>query len=152
MCFFFFFLQNILRFWFDKGIDGFRIDAMQFLIEDKKFRDEPISKICNDIKNDTCLIHIFTRDQNETYDMVRQWRDVADEYLITGSERIIITESWSSVKKTMKYYDYGAHFPFNFGLITDVDKNSNAIDFKNVIDTWIEHLPPGKSSNWVVNN
>lgn len=34
-------LKNVLEFWIKKGVDGFRVDAVQFFLEDEKFQDEP---------------------------------------------------------------------------------------------------------------
>lgn len=78
-------MEEILRFWFDKGVDGFRIDAIPFLYETKenltinKYDDEPKSGYCN--PNEHCYLnHPFTADLDETFEMVYQWRKVTDSY------------------------------------------------------------------------
>jgi len=54
----------------------------------------------------------------------------------------------------MKYYgnetDPGAHFAFNFGLITYLNDQSKAIDFNKTINQWLNNMPKGKWANWVV--
>ncbi|KAF7391052.1 hypothetical protein HZH66_009532 [Vespula vulgaris] len=50
------------------------------------------------------------------------------------------------------YYEYGSHIPFNFKLITDVNQNSSASDFKRIIEAWMAHTPSTGSANWVLGN
>jgi alpha-glucosidase len=69
----------------------------------------------------------------------------------------MMTEAYANITYTMKYYqsDAGepiAHFPFNFIMIENLNEWSNANDFKNTIDTWMENIPEGKTSNWVLGN
>jgi alpha-glucosidase len=58
-------LQNVLRFWLDRGVSGFRVDAIPFLFEGPL--DVPDSQT-------SAPQHL-----QETYDMVVQWRKVMDE-------------------------------------------------------------------------
>lgn len=66
----------------------------------------------------------------------------------------MITEAYTSMKNTMKYYgdetNPGAHVPFNFALITCLNDHSKAIDFNDTINEWLKNLPKGKRANWVV--
>jgi alpha-glucosidase len=70
-----------MRFWLDKGVDGFRVDAVYRLFEDKQLRHETRSDNRNAQAGDyKSLVHNLTRNQPETYDMVAQWRELLDEY------------------------------------------------------------------------
>jgi alpha-glucosidase len=70
-----------MRFWLDKGVDGFRADAVYHLFEDKELRDEKRSYDPNAQPGDyKSLVHNLTSNQPETYDMVMQWRELLDEY------------------------------------------------------------------------
>jgi len=68
--------------------------------------------------------------------------------------RVMITEAYTSVKNTMRYYGdgarLGAHLTFNFGLIIYLNDHSNAAEFKNVVSAWLDNMPEGKWANWVV--
>lgn len=70
----------------------------------------------------------------------------------------MMTEAYSNLTRTMMYYKsedgrrHGAHFPFNFMLITWVDRDSSAYKFKEVIDTWLTNMPENAAANWVVCN
>lgn len=71
--------------------------------------------------------------------------------------RILLTEAYTNLSSVMRYYQsddgrrQGAHMPFNFLLVLDVDKESTAENYKYLIDRWLENLPSTeKTANWVV--
>lgn len=130
----------------EKGVDGFRMDAVPHLMEVEDLRDEPLSGWTKDPDDYGYLHHIYTNSLDETYEVVRQWRQVIDEY----KDRVMMIEAYADTEKTMKYYHYGAHFPFNFGFVTSADKTSSAGKIKELVDTWIGNSPPKSVSNWVV--
>lgn len=63
---------------------------------------------------------------------------------------MIMTEAYTSLENTTRYYKFGSHVPFNFKFITDVNNVSKAADFKRIIDDWMSQTPNGESPNWVV--
>ncbi|XP_032685973.1 alpha-glucosidase-like [Odontomachus brunneus] len=141
-------MQDVVRFWLDKGVDGFRVDAVPHLCEHPDFPDEPLTG--NPNPNDYGYTEkIYTKDQPRTYEMVRGWRAVLDEY---SGDRVMMIEAYANMTMTMKYYQYGAHFPFNFGLVTDTNRDSTATDFKTLIDRWMQNMPAGATANWVAGN
>ncbi|VVD05333.1 unnamed protein product [Leptidea sinapis] len=152
---------NVIRFWLDKGVAGFRVDAVNCLFEvDKdmfggKYPDEPFSGRTDvDPESHDYLSHIYTKDQNETYYMVYQWRNVFDEIAAKdGLPRVMMTEVYASIQDVVKYFgegdQIGAQVPFNFDLITDVDASSSAADMKRAIDKFLTYKPLDKKPNWV---
>nr|XP_018907799.1 PREDICTED: maltase A3-like [Bemisia tabaci]XP_018907800.1 PREDICTED: maltase A3-like [Bemisia tabaci] len=151
-------MKNILRFWLDRGVDGFRMDIVLALFEDERFLDEPpVDGTTLEPWNHDYHQHIYIADQPETYDMIKQWRKVLDEYTKKdGHPRVMMTEAYSPIDKTMGYYGNtthpGAHFTFNFLFITDLNAQSTANDFEKVIMKWYDNLPAGKWPNWVMGN
>ena len=57
--------QSVLRFWFDRGVDGFRIDVAHGLLKDRQFRDGKAN----------------AWDQDDVFEVWREWRKVADGYV-----------------------------------------------------------------------
>ncbi|PSN54048.1 Maltase A1 [Blattella germanica] len=113
-------MKNVLRFWLDRGIDGFRVDAVPWLFEGSFDSNE--SKAPHNLP--------------ETYDMVVQWREVLDEKSEQyGETKVFMLEVYGSEDEVMAYYGTpeapGAHFPFNFRFITDLNNQSSAHDFVN---------------------
>lgn len=68
--------------------------------------------------------------------------------------RVLMLEAYGSVEQIMGYYGTpsapGGHFPFNFRLISDIDKSSSAEDFSRVINEYLERMTDGRTANWVV--
>ncbi|CAH0386141.1 unnamed protein product [Bemisia tabaci] len=78
-------MEGVLRFWLDLGADGFRVDAVSHLYEAAHFMDEPPS-----LNWDT--FRIYTFEQPECVDLVKEWRAVLDEYSKKdGKPSLIIT-------------------------------------------------------------
>lgn len=78
-------MKDILRFWLEQGVSGFRIDAVPYLFETQldpttgRYKDEALTGECE--PDDYCYVtHTQTQDQPETFDMIYQWRAVVDEY------------------------------------------------------------------------
>lgn len=72
-----------------------------------------------------------------------------------------MTEAYTSLPNNLRYYgkvengeilEYGSQIPFNFDLITRTNRTSNALEFKQHIEAWIDGMPNGKGihANWVV--
>lgn len=141
---------------------GFRVDAIPHLFEidpkdfGGKFPDEPRANAIDKIPEEfDYLNHIYTQSQDPTYDMVYQWRDLLDSYeKKDGIPRVMLTEAYTPVKLTMRYYGNathnGSHLPFNFEFLKGITKDSDARDIKFIIDKWMTYMPLGKTANWVV--
>ncbi|XP_011496996.1 PREDICTED: maltase 1-like [Ceratosolen solmsi marchali] len=149
-------MNDILRFWLDKGIDGFRIDAIIHVYEKDGFPDEPVvyNKLTLTTDNYLNLNHIYTKNDPRNYDLITEWRKTVDEWTDAHNEeeKVLMTEAYTNLTNLMKYYTYGADISFNFNLITEVNITSKPSEFKHVIDEWILNMPDGKVANWVMGN
>jgi alpha-glucosidase len=79
-------MKNVLKFWLDKGVAGFRVDAITHMYEvqpsaDNSLPDEPVSGTTDDTSDYGYLKHVYTADQNETFDLVYEWREFLDNYV-----------------------------------------------------------------------
>ncbi|XP_044744078.1 maltase A1-like isoform X1 [Chrysoperla carnea] len=153
-------MKDILVFWMKKGVSGFRVDAIGPLFEDEQFRDEPLTNDPNcPIETDDCYnYHIYTQNLPETFDMVVQWRDLLKEYAAKTDNvsRVIMVETYEGPPLVMKFYGNSTHegacFPFNFQFIVNLTSESNAQEYKALIDKWMDNLPEGRIPNWVLGN
>ncbi|XP_066137446.1 maltase 1-like [Euwallacea fornicatus] len=155
-------MKDILTYWLDFGVDGFRMDAVPPLFEDELFRDEPASDADNlDPDDPGTLNHIYTTNLNETYDMIYQWREHLDNYSAKNGSysRVMMTEVYSDVQSTMRYYvndDHtrkGAHFTFNFiTFIENTHLGFSVNDLFANIFTFLYNVPEGCIANWVLGN
>jgi alpha-glucosidase len=99
---------------------------------------------------------VYTNDQPETYDMIFQWRALMDEFAKTHDNvsKVIMTEAYTSLDNMIRFYGDGkrdgSHVPFNFEMISNVNIDSTAKDYKLRIDNWLTRVPKGKHANWVV--
>ncbi|XP_067013713.2 maltase A1 [Anabrus simplex] len=151
-------MKNVLRYWLDIGVDGFRVDAVPYLFEREDLPDEPKSGDPNAKPNEEkYLLHIYTQNQPETFDMISQFRAVVDEYKARdGHTRVMMVEAYANLTETMKYYGTpekpGAHFPFNFQFISYLNNASTGQDVRDYVLQWEQNKPSWAWSNWVVGN
>nr|XP_036225275.1 maltase 2 isoform X2 [Bactrocera oleae] len=152
-------MDEILHFWLEKGVNGFRVDAVNHLFEDAKLRDEPLTGKTDDMNSYEYTKHIYTKDMPEVLDMLQHWRKLMDDYTAKkgGPTRILMTEAYADLKTLMDYYETkdgkrGANFPFNFNFITDLDENSDARDYVFNIQKWLTYMPREHTANWVMGN
>ncbi len=143
-------MLDIMRFWLDRGVDGFRIDAMSHMIKDKDLRDNPVNPDYHEGLSDYDRhLPVYSADQPEVHDIVRAMRKVLDSY----SERMMVGEVYLPVNRMMVYYgtdeDRGVHLPFNFQLIT---LPWNAGRLAAAIDHYEGALPDHGWPNWVLGN
>ncbi|RDV05404.1 alpha-amylase family glycosyl hydrolase [Undibacter mobilis] len=143
-------MHDVMRFWLDRGVDGFRVDVMWHLIKDAAFRDNPTNPDWQEGEAAyRRLLPLHSTDQPEVQDVVRGLRAVIDEY----PDRVLIGEIYLPVEKLVAYYGderlAGAHLPFNFALI-ETPWEARAI--AALIERYEAALPVGAWPNWVLGN
>ena len=142
-------MLDVLRFWLDRGVDGFRIDALRQISKDPELRDNPPNP--DYIPNQSpyrALLPVHTTDRPEVLEMVARMRELADEY----DDRLLIGELYLPIERLVAYYGErgeGVHLPFNFHLISTP---WNARDIAALIASYEAALPPHGWPNWVLGN
>ncbi|XP_003692294.1 maltase 1-like [Apis florea] len=148
-------MENIMKFWLDNGIDGFRIDAIPHIYEvaDISLNETLLSPGLNSSLH-ASLNHNLTKDQPETYELISEWRKFVDTYAEQNKrdEIVLLTEAYTSLNNTLKYYNYGSNVPFNFKFITDANSSSTPEQFKAIIDNWVKGISQNDVPNWVMGN
>jgi alpha-glucosidase len=155
-------MSAMLKFYIDKGVAGYRLDAINHLYEDDQFRDEPVASHVpegQEPKEYGDLDHIHTKDLNDTFLFVYGWRDMIDKYRAEKNittDILIMTEAYASTSDTMRYYrsptepdTRGAHMPFNFQIIHNFWRDAKSEDVRRGIFEWLDNMPEGESANWV---
>ena len=148
-----------MRFWLDKGVDGFRMDVLWLLIKDDQFRSNPVDAAGQQTQ-------IYNADRPETLEIVREMRALLDSY----GDRVLIGEIYLPLKELVQYYGAspmrpdacaspqlvdaapkleGAQMPFNFHLIL---MGWNAAAIAEFIRQYEAALPQGAWPNWVLGN
>ncbi|RDD39344.1 Maltase A3 [Trichoplax sp. H2] len=147
--------KNVLRFWLNKGVDGFRIDAIKHVYENPKLPDEvpdPNYRPGVDAPYSS-LIHNETTDFPPLHWLNRQWRSVFDEYSKT-KPRFAVGEAYDPIDIIMLYYGTQQqpefHFPFNFFLLTLPKWTGNTLN--QTVHDWMSKMPACGWPNWVVGN
>ncbi|XP_034040601.1 neutral and basic amino acid transport protein rBAT [Thalassophryne amazonica] len=152
---------DIIHFWLDKGVDGFRMGAVKRLLEADHLRDEPQVHPNNppeSVMSQWDLHHDYTTSQLGLHDLLRVWRAEMDTYSCEPERyRFMVTESYDyqEVGKTMMYYSTPlvkeSDFPFNFYLM-DLPQNTSGLWVQHLVYTWMANMPSGQWPNWVVGN
>jgi alpha-glucosidase len=142
-------MHSVLRFWLDRGVDGFRVDVIWHLIKDAEFRDNPPNPGWTAGQREIGrLLQVNSADQPEIHDVVAEMRRVLDEY----DGRVLIGEIYLPIERLVTYYGKdlsGAHLPFNFALIQTAWK---AQTIAQLVAEYEGALPRGGWPNWVLGN
>ena len=165
---------DCMRFWLDKGVDGFRMDVIWLLIKDSQFRNNPPNP---DWKPGTSsfgrYLPLYTANRPETHEIIAEMRSLLEQYSGKGGERLLIGEIYLPIEELVQYYGAsapeaslegpqdltaaaitgprlkGAQLPFNFHLIQTPWKAECIAD---LIRNYEAALPPGAWPNWVLGN
>ena len=142
-------MQAVMRFWLDRGVDGFRIDGLWHLIKDASFRDNPVNPGYGPGQPDiNRFLQVHSADQPEIADLVAELRAVVDAY----ADRVLIGEIYLPLQRLVAYYGKdleGVHLPFNFQLLFTA---WNAPALASLIEEYERALPVGAWPNWVLGN
>src|SRR3954462_3829315 len=142
-------IYDVMRFWLEKGVDGFRAHVIWHLIKDTEFRANPPNPHYAEGRppNEKILTQNST-DQPEVHDVIAEMRRVTDAY----DARVLIGEIYLPLHRLMAYYGNdltGAQMPFNFALLSTF---WSARSIEKIIDDYEEALPRGAWPNWVLGN
>lgn len=147
-------MENVMKFWIERGVSGFRIDAINHLVEDSRLRDEPPSGNNVSPMDYEYHQHIYTKDLKETYDIMARWRRFLDELAESrNSEKyFILSETYGPLPTIMKFYLSGSNAPMNFAFSYGINRNSSPLQIKETIEQWLTQMPKGYVPNWVTGN
>ena len=147
-------MMDVLRFWFDRGVDGFRIDVLWHMVKAADFPDNPANPVYRPEMGEMhSVLQLHSTDQPEVHAIAAEMRAIADAYSAPGRERVLIGEIYLPIARLMTYYGgasaSGVHLPFNFQLI---EAPWDARHLARLIADYEAALPPGGWPNWVLGN
>jgi alpha-glucosidase len=152
-------MDQVMRFWLDRGVDGFRVDVAHKMARDPELLDNPLVELGDDAGDDTSAVaravrlaklkSVERRDEDwpEVHDILRRFRRTLDAY----DDRMAVGEVYLlDLKKLARYYGSGQdefHLAHNFVFLTQPWK---AAAFRSVVDEFTGLLPPDAWPAWML--
>ncbi len=133
-------MDDVMRFWLDRGVDGFRIDVAHSLVKEQLHRDNP--------RHFAKPRPRFNWELDEVHEIHRRWRRVLDEY----DDRMAVGEvSSRELRNLVRYYgnDDELHMPFNFNFLR---QPWSAERFRGIVEEWERLLPHHAWPDYTLSN
>ncbi|HYE64788.1 MAG TPA: alpha-glucosidase [Pyrinomonadaceae bacterium] len=143
-----------VRFWLDRGVDGFRLDAVNYLFEDPQLRDNPVlPELRPGSTTEYQQERKYNRDLPELHEVMIRLRAFTDRY---DKNRVLIGEAYvPKWEELMRYYgpaNNELQLPFNFFLVMGkVRDHLDAAAFREVIEQ-SERALQGRWTTYVLSN
>jgi alpha-glucosidase len=140
--------REILRFWFDRGVAGFRIDVAHGLYKDAELRDNPEGEASDPLVGRSGQRAVYSANRPETHGVFRDWRGIADGY---APPRLLLGETWVDLAGLARFYGHddelqlGFNFPFVFAPFA-------AGGLSAVVGDTLATLPAGACPVWTSSN
>jgi alpha-glucosidase len=143
--------DDIVRFWWDRGVSGFRIDVCNMMIKDAELRDNPTATEADPLDQQFMGVKaVYNTDRPEAHDILQHWRSISDEYaappLLIGETNV------EQLPTLMEFYGSGhdeLHGGFNFVFINAALK---ADEMRAIVEETEARLPEGAWPIWTGSN
>jgi glycosidase len=148
-------MLGVARFWLDRGVDGFRVDAAHQMMKDPLNRDNPPTppdyvRPWKDMGEYDDFIHLYELGHPDGHPAHRELRSVLDEYphhpVSVGEIHIFDLPEWAS------YYGEDLdqlHMPFNFHLMAT---QWDPVRIRATVESVLWNVPIGAWTNWTLGN
>jgi len=141
-------LFDVLRFWLDRGVDGFRLDVVNYYFKDAQFQDNP-SRLAVTYGYGRQR-HVYDKDQPEMHPLLKEMRGLLDEY----PQRMAVGEVGSDdpAPRAASYLGEeadGLPLAFNFAFARSP---WSAPAFQREVERWESLLPPGGWPTYFLSN
>lgn len=151
-------MLDVLRFWLDRGVDGFRMDTVHRLMKDPLLGDNPPNPTARPSIHkpmgayDTQL-HLHDMAHPDVHEVLRSFRRLLDAYAADGRPRLAMGEiHLFDPRELCRYYGQRLdelHLPCNFGLL-GVPWQARAV--RAAVDAYEAALPGAAWPNYVLGN
>jgi alpha-glucosidase len=141
---------SVLRFWLDRGVDGFRVDVAHGIAKDMTYPDMTGT---SELLEVTSLTDHPYWDRDDIHDIVREWHRVLDDYTaIDGRQRMMVAEAWVTDQERVARYlrpdEYQQSFDFLF-LETPWDEGAMR---RTITSSHAASSSVGSTTTWVLSN
>jgi alpha-glucosidase len=142
--------DRIMRFWFDRGVAGFRIDVCNIMIKDAQLRDNPPATEDDDFEEQMFgQRSVYNANRPEAHDVIKRWRRVAETY---DPPRVLIGETPVKIEVLPDFYGNGhdeLQLAFNFPFISSPFVPDS---LRAVVESAEALLPAGAWPAWTGSN
>ena len=141
-------MMGVLRFWLDKGVDGFRIDVLWHIVKALDFPDNPVNPDWAPGRNERDrVLQLHSTDQPEAHAIAAEFRALADSY----GDRVLIGEIFLPNDRHARWFGTHerpqVHLPINFQL---VENPWDVAVLRRVIAEYETSLPEYGWPNWMM--
>jgi alpha-glucosidase len=140
--------DDVLRFWYERGIAGFRIDVCHAIVKDRELRDDPAaSPDDHNVVRKRGTRQVFSMNRPEVHDVLKRWRRVSEpDHVLVGETYVL------DLDQLIPYYGSGEdqlHLAFNFLF---VHAELDAGELRPIVEAIEEKLPAGAWPVWTGSN
>jgi len=139
--------DRILRFWYERGIAGFRIDVCHAIVNDRDLRDDPVATEADHPKvYERGLRAEFSMNRPEVHDVLKRWRRLSGDRILVGETYVL------DLDQLIPYYGAGEdqlHLAFNFLF---VHADLVPAELRGIVEAIEEKLPAGAWPVWTGSN
>jgi alpha-glucosidase len=137
-------MLGVLRFWLDRGVDGFRVDALRQVLKDPELADNPPNPDYRDtLPEYDRLLPVRSADHGDL-EPVRAIAEAIEE-----RDGVMIGELYLPFERLARYYGAGVHLPSNMHLISTPWEPAA---LAGLVESYEAALPEGAWPNWVLGN
>lgn len=146
-------MLDVLRFWMNRGVDGFRIDVLWHIVKAEHFGDNPLNPDWTPERTERDKVfQLHSTDQPEAHAISAEFRELAESYGADPENgRVLIGEIFLPNDRHARWYGVPekpqVHLPFNFQLI---ENGWDACTLRRVIAEYEASLPDFGWPNWVI--
>ena len=148
-------MHDVLRFWMERGVDGFRIDVIDRIVKDPELRDNPPNpdrRWAAASRQTALQTHTQDQDWPDIIDYVRRIRTTVDEY----PDRMTVGEVFGTPENIVRYYGGealdGLHMASTSRSSASATAAGSAERVRRSSMTSRRRCPPARWPNWVLGN
>lgn len=143
-------MREVIEFWLKKGVDGFRVDALDHLAEDEEFKNDPYNPDYIPFTQSpySAIEHTHSKSPRDVKTAINTLCDIADSH----GDKFIVSEAYIGIPQMVEMYSacrQGVYAPFNFNLM---QKPWIASEFRRFIDEFESSLSANDWPNYVFGN